>query len=143
MNRPDPAAHAGDGPAPVPLTRALRGLVDHGLALLQVRMELLSVEAQEALQRLVAVLTWLFVAAVALAVGLVFVAIGLTVLWWDSHRLLALTAFAVLFLTLGAWAVWQVRGLLRDPAPPFAATVAELKADRDRLAAVREPGTGA
>lgn len=102
--------------------------------MVQVRLELLGVEAREALHHGVAVLSWLFVAAVALAVGLVFVSVLITVALWDSHRLLALTAFSVLFLTLGGGAAWQVRRLLRDAALPFSASVAELRADRDRLA---------
>lgn len=120
-------------PGSVPLTRALRGVVDHGLALCQVRLELLGVEAREALGHAVAVLSWLFVAAVALAVGLVFVSVLITVALWDHHRLLALMAFSVLFLTVGGGAVWQVQRLLRDTARPFSASVAELRADRERL----------
>lgn len=140
MARVGSAAPEEDGSVPLPLTRALRGMLDHGLALLQVRLELLGVETQEALQRMVALLAWLFVAAVALALGLVFLAIWLTVLLWDSHRLLALTAFAVMFLSLGGWGAWQVRRLLSDPVLPFAGTVAELKADRESLSATSEPG---
>jgi uncharacterized membrane protein YqjE len=127
------AADTSNDPGPVPLTRALRGVVDHGLALCQVRLELLGVEAREALDHGVAVLSWLFVAAVALAVGLVFVSVLITVALWDHHRLLALMAFSVLFLTVGGGAAWQVRRLLRQSARPFSASVAELRADRERL----------
>lgn len=134
MARPDPGIGMTDDASSPSVTRALRGVVDRGLALAQVRLELLGVEAREALHHAVAVLSWLFVAAVALAVGLVFVSVLITVALWDSHRLLALTAFSVLFLTLGGGAAWQVRRLLRDAAPPFSASVAELRADRDRLA---------
>lgn len=53
--------------------------------------------------------------------------------WISCHRLLALTAFSVLFLTLAGVAVWQVRTRLRQGSQLFAASLAELQQDRDAL----------
>lgn len=124
------SAPVGEGRQPP--SRALRALLGRVLELLQLRLELLGVEAQEALQRLVALLAWLVVAVVGLGVGVVLVALWLTVLLWDSHRLLALTALATLFVAAGVLAVWQIRRLLWGLPRPFAASVAELQADRLR-----------
>ena len=135
-------AAPGSGGSPEPgdpespsVIQALGGWLEHGLALLQVRAELLGIESQEALSRLIQALAWLAVAVVALTLGVVFVSLWITVLLWDQHRLLALTGLSVLFSTVGGIAVWRLRGLLHRSERPFAATVAELQADRDRLAA--------
>lgn len=138
MARSEPDSAGKSGESPLRFVQHLRVLVDGGLALLQLRIELLGVEAREALHNAVSLLSWLFVAAVATAVGLVFLSVLITVALWDSHRLLALTAFSVLFLAVGALAVWQVRRLLHHSAAPFSASVAELRADRDRLSGANQ-----
>lgn len=142
----------GSGASPEPgeaastsVIQAVGGWLEHGLALVQVRAELLGIESQEALSRLIQVLAWLAVSLVALTLGLVFVSLWITVLLWDQHRLLVLTGLSVWFLTVAGIAGWRLRRLLHRAEPPFAATMAELQADRDRLAAAlrrhRSPGS--
>lgn len=112
---------------------SLRGLVATGVATLQTRLELLSTEIQEEKARVLGLLAYGAVALVLLAAGVVFLAVLLTVLLWDSHRLLALAVFATLFLGAGGLALAMALRLARSGTRPFAASLAELAQDRNAL----------
>ncbi|MDO9160255.1 MAG: phage holin family protein [Burkholderiaceae bacterium] len=119
-------------PAP-PLAQSVRGLLGSGLELVQVRLSLLGVEVQEEVARLGRLWLLATVCCVLLAVGLVFVAILITVALWDSHRLLALAAFSAVFLTAGAVAWAMLHQGLQQGSGLFKASLAELRADIERL----------
>ena len=113
----------------------LRGLFADVIELAQVRLELFTVEARVELSRL----PWLAVlgalAVVFVSFGLIFLAIFLTVLVWDTHRLVALGIFTTLFLGGGlvlALLAWQ---RARQGARMFAASRDELRRDQERLRA--------
>ena len=118
---------------PLRLATSLKGLVGTVLTLLQVRLELLSVEAQEEVARLVGLLLYGAMAVVLLALGLGFLAMLITVALWETQRLLALAVFTTLFLALGGVAAWQAWQLARRGSMLLAASLAELRQDRDRL----------
>lgn len=118
------------------LFASVKGLLGTSLTLLQTRLQLLATELEEERQRLLALLLWGAVAVLALGAGLLFLAIFLTVLFWDSQRLLVLGIFSALFLVLGLVAVYLTWRLGRSPSGLFAASMAELSRDR---AALREP----
>ncbi len=118
---------------PLRLAASLKGLAGTVLTLLQVRLELLSVEAQEEVVRVVGLLLYGAVAAIFLALGLGFLAILITVALWETQRLLALGVFATLFLSLGAMAAWQAYQRARRGSALFAASLAELRQDREQL----------
>ncbi len=123
---PETPPHSG-------LAASLRSLLGNGLALLQTRLELLSVEAQEEKARLFALLGYGAAAFVLLSFGLMFLAVLLTVVLWDSHRLLALGVFTAVFLTGGMIALAVVLQLARRSSKLFAASIAELARDRAAL----------
>ena len=77
------------------LSASVRGLAATLIELAQVRLELLSVEAQEEVLRVAGLLAYGAIALVCLALGLGFLAILITVALWDTHRMLALAVFAV------------------------------------------------
>ena len=54
-------------------------------------------------------------------------------LLWDSHRLLVLTLFSTLFITLGVVAAVIARARMAEGTRLFASTLDELKRDRDGL----------
>lgn len=120
-------------PAAPPLASSLKGLLSNGLGLLQVRLELFSVEAREELARVGGALAWAACAWTFFSLGLGFLSILITVALWESHRLLALTAFSVLFLTLGGVAFWLARQKVLTASRLFEASLAELQADREQL----------
>lgn len=118
---------------PQRLSSSLRGLAATVLELLQLRLELLSVEAQEEVLRVGALLVYGAVAVTFLSLGVVFLALLITVALWDGHRLLALAAFTGLFLVLGGVAAWLARERLRSGTRLFSASVEELRQDREGL----------
>lgn len=126
--------------APPGLLASLRGFAVTGVALLRTRVGLLRVEVLEEVGRVRGMLLW-GIAAVLLGVaGAVFLALFLTVLLWDSHRLLALGIFAALFIAAASVAGAAVLRLARQGSLLFAASLAELRQDEAELRAGRESG---
>ena len=79
--------------------------------------------------------TYRFRLAFYVALLLVF----LTVLLWDSHRLLALGVFAALFIAAAAGAALFARRLARLGSRLFVASLAELRRDEAALGRKDEP----
>ena len=121
-------------PAPERVTQALRGWLHDGVALLRVRLELFGVEAREHALASVELLLAGLAALLFLGLGLGFFAVLLTVLLWDSHRLLALAVFSTLFLTLGLVALVLLRQRWQTTQRWFDASLEELRQDDQRLA---------
>lgn len=117
------------------LFESLRGFTATSVALLRTRLELLKVEAQEEAGRITSLLFWGVAAVLLGTAGLVFLSVFLTVLLWDSHRLLALGIFAVLFLCAAGMATFTVLRLARQGSQLFAASLAELRQDEAALKA--------
>ncbi len=115
------------------LASSLRSLLRNSLALLQTRLELLSIEAQEERVRLLTLVGYGAAAFVFLSFGLMFLAALVTVLLWESHRLLALGVFTAVFLTGGLIALMAMLRQARTPSKLFAASIAELAQDRAAL----------
>ena len=79
------------------------------------------------------VLVWLVVALFFLGVAVVFAAVLVVLLFWDSNRLLAAGLLAALFVAIGSGAALTARLRLRERPKLLAATLAELERDRDTL----------
>lgn len=123
--------------APPGLFASLRGFAATAIVLLRTRVGLLKVEALEEVGRVRGMLLW-GIAAVLLGVaGAVFLALFLTVLFWDSHRLLALGIFAALFIAAATMAVALALRLARQGSQLFVASLAELRQDEAALRAVQ------
>lgn len=116
------------------LLASLRGFATTSVALLRTRLALLKVEAQEEAERLVSMLLWGVAATLLGIAGLVFLAVLLTVLFWEDHRLLALTLFTAIFLGGAAFAITSILRLARQGSQLFAASLAELRRDEEALA---------
>jgi uncharacterized membrane protein YqjE len=120
-----------DQPQPS-LWSAARGWLHDAVELLHVRLSLLGVEAQEHALDAALALAAMLAAAILVSLGLGFLAILLTVVLWDSYRVLVLAIFGVSFLTGGALVLaWALRGLRRMRW--FAASIEELGRDVERL----------
>ena len=119
------------------LYASVKGLLGTSLTLLQTRLQLLVTELEEARIRLLAIFLWAAIAVLALGVGLLFVALFLTVLFWEQ-RLLVSGVCAGLFLALGVVAALVARRLCASPSGLFADSLAELSRDRAALR-VAEP----
>jgi uncharacterized membrane protein YqjE len=112
---------------------SLRRLCDAALALVQNRVELISVEIQEEQQRLVrllvlaaAVVFLANTAVIALTVAAVFLAS-------EQSRVPVLIGLSVFYLLVAGGAFLLLRKQLRSTPPPFHTTISELKKDREWL----------
>lgn len=111
----------------------LRGSAASLLALARVRLELFATELQE--EKVRAGLTLLYAAGAVfcLSFGVLFLAALITVLLWDSNRLLALGIFAAIFLTCGVFFALTARRYAQPDKQPFAESLAELRRDSEAL----------
>ncbi len=97
------------------------------------RIELALVELREEGERRKALLLLAVAGGVFLGMGLLLAAFLVVILFWDTHRLAAITAMTLLYLGIGAAAFWRMRTNARAAPPAFEATLRELAADRDML----------
>jgi uncharacterized membrane protein YqjE len=111
------------------LFTSLRGLFATGVAILHTRLELFATEVREEQARLLGTVAFGAAALIFLAAGLVFLAVFLTVLLWDSNRLLVLGIFTALFLGAGIVALLVARRNAATPSKLFSASLAELAED--------------
>lgn len=123
-NRPPP----GGG-----LFASLRGLIATAIELLRTRLELLATELEEERLRLLGILIYVAVAIFLLGVGVVLLAIFLAVLFWDSHRLLAMGAMTAIFLLCGTVAALLALRLFRTGSHLFSTSLAEMAQDSEAL----------
>lgn len=115
------------------LFSSLRGFAATGVALVRTRLELLKVESQEEVGRVLGLLLWGMAAVLTGLIGLTFLAVFVTVLLWDSQRVLALGIFSALFLTAATVAIAFALRLYRQGSRLFAVSLAELRHDEDAL----------
>lgn len=77
-------------------------------------------------------LLWGCVALLFLSFGLLMLTFAVVVLFWDTHRLLAVILLGTAYLAIGGIVAMIARRSLQR-ARLFAASIAELAKDRDRL----------
>jgi uncharacterized membrane protein YqjE len=118
----------GHGPAVV---QSLRNLAGSLVALLRTRLELLATELEEERIRLARIAFWSCVALVFLLLGAVMSTLFVVVLFWDSHRELAVGLLALGYVGAGVIAVLLARSRMRTRSRLFSASLAELAKDQD------------
>jgi len=115
---------------------SVRQLLAQIIALVHLRLELLTTELAAEVQRAVRVLVWAFVALLFGALGLLLGAVTLIIALWEESRVLASLLVPSGFLGVAAFAVWNVwRGVTARPRL-LEATLDELRRDRDALSGV-------
>ena len=115
-----------------PATNLLRSLVRLGgtlLATAQTRVELLTTEISEDVERGVRILLWGAVALLAGIMGLLLAGVTLIVYFWDTHRIGAALAVTFAFLAVAAIAAWVARDKLHEKPRLLDATRTELRRD--------------
>lgn len=122
-----------------PVSAPLRRLGASLLTLGRIRLELLSIEAQEEKERIARLLLWAVFAALLVGFGLLMLVLLITVALWDSYRLLAVGGGTVVLIAAAAYALAKVKALIAQPASLFKASIGELRDDADALR--RGPGT--
>lgn len=119
--------------APAGLLASLRGFATTAVGLVRTRLELLKVEAQEEVGRIAGMLLWGVAAVLLGVVGLAFLAVLITVAFWESNRLLALGIFSAIFLATAGMAINMTLRLARRGSQLFSASLAELRRDEAAL----------
>jgi uncharacterized membrane protein YqjE len=109
------------------LLRSAQSLLASLLGLARTRLELLSVEMQELLARLVLLMVGAVAAILLGALALGFGAVALVLAVPAEQRVAVTAALAVAFLAAGALLAWKVGRAAK--ARPFAASIAELQRD--------------
>lgn len=112
---------------------SLRAVLVTVLSIAGTRFELLGIEFAEEKERLAALVITGFAAALALSFAVLMLTLFCIVVFWDTHRLVVIGGFTLLYFAAGAWGVARLRAQLDAHPALFAATVAELEKDRDAL----------
>lgn len=112
---------------------SLKRLARTAVELVRTRLELLSLDVEEAKLRLLSILLLGAIAFVCFSLGLVLAAFWLVVAFWDTHRMLVLGLLTGFFLGGGLLALAALSWRARRGPRLFAATLAELEKDREAL----------
>lgn len=120
------------GGTPGPAANLLKSLVQLGgtlLAAAQTRVELLTTEISEDLERGLQILLWAFVAALAGILGALLAGVTIIVYFWETHRITAAICVTVVFLALSVFAGLTFRKRLHEKPRLLDATRSELRRD--------------
>ena len=128
MTSPGAPAPQGSG-----LFDSLRTLGASVVALIRTRAELIVVELEEEKERRKEMVVLAAAAGLFFGMSLLLVALFVVVLFWDTHRLLALGGVTVLYVCIGGWAYFRLQEKIRSAPPPFAATLTEFQNDLEAL----------
>jgi uncharacterized membrane protein YqjE len=115
-----------------PATHLLRSLVQLGgtlLAVAQTRIELLTTEISEDLERGVQIVLWAVLALLAGMFGALLAAFAVIAYFWDTHRMTATLAVTAGFLLLAVLAGLVARKRLGEKPRILDATRTELRHD--------------
>ena len=124
---PEPNRSAGG------LLRSLTRMLATLVALAQTRLELLTTELQEEVQRAAELLMLAFIALLAAGAGVIFIGITIIIAFWDGPKLLAAILVTSGFLLLAVIAVAVLMSKYKRKPKLLAATREELEKDRESL----------
>jgi uncharacterized membrane protein YqjE len=97
------------------------------------RLNLLSTDLEIAREQTVSVLIMVLVALFCLCFGALLLALFVVVIFWDTHRLIALGGVTGLFILIGGICLWRVLKALKSMPATFEASLAELAKDYKQL----------
>ena len=115
------------------LIGSLTDLLATAVGIGRTRLELLSVELREELARTAGLIVWGVVALLASACAVLFAGLGIIVIFWDTHRVLAAVMVFATFLALAIGAGLVLRSQLQSRPPFLQATLRELSRDEAAL----------
>jgi len=115
------------------LFRSLTNLVATLVALAQTRLELLTTELQEEVQRTVGLVIWSFVALLAVMIGLILGGLTIVFVYWDTHRVLAAGLVTAGFFVIAVCACVVLMFKVNSRPRFLDATLTELARDSQSL----------
>ncbi|TAK47101.1 MAG: hypothetical protein EPO27_07115 [Betaproteobacteria bacterium] len=102
------------------------------LAFMETRARLAAGELEEQALRLVEIALWIACALFFFGLAIVFVSLLVVLAFWDANRVLAAALLAALYLGAGTVGVLLARARWRERPRFLAATLEELRKDRER-----------
>ncbi len=115
------------------LLESLSALSATLVAMAHTRLDLLSVDLDEALEHATALLLLAVAGLFCCGVGVMLASILIVAAFWDTQRLLALGGLAAIFLAVATATMWLAVHKARAKPRLFAASMAELFKDRQQL----------
>lgn len=115
------------------LFESLKTLSVNLVSIVHTRLELLSTDVAVEREQLTSFLVLVLVALGCLGLGVVLVTLLIVVVFWESHRLVALAGLAGFFLIVGFGLAWFALHRVRTRPRLFEASLAELSKDRQHL----------
>ena len=136
MNDTGPSAQAPPG-----LLDSLRRALLTAVELLQVRLALVGVDLETAMQHWLRLLIWLLVAFFAGALAALMLVVTVLIAFWDTHRMLAAGVITAVLVGTMLVSLLMFSRQLRTRPHPLATTLAELRNDAVTLEASRALAT--
>lgn len=115
------------------LLGSLQSIAALVVAIAHNRLNLISTDLEIAREQTVSVLMMVLVALFCLCFGALLLALFVVVIFWDTHRLIALGAVTGLFILIGGVCLWRVLKALKSMPATFEASLAELAKDYKQL----------
>ncbi len=115
------------------LLGSLKSLTALVVAIFHNRLNLLSNDLEIAREQMVSVLIMVLIALFSLCFGALLLALFVVVIFWDTHRLIALGGVTGLFLLVGTLCLWRVLKALKAMPATFEASLTELAKDYKQL----------
>jgi uncharacterized membrane protein YqjE len=112
---------------------SVKALLATFVSMVHGRLELFSVEMEEELARVVAVLVWSIGAMLCAVVGLTFLAVLILLVTGDDSRPLVTAVLAAVFLLVALGSAVLARKVLHAKPRPFDASLTELERDYEGL----------
>jgi len=124
---------SADSAASSGILDSIRSFLASWVAVIKTRVEIISVEIEEQREWMEQLLLLAVAAAFCLSMGLILLTLFVVVLFWESHPLVVLGAFTIVYLG-GGIALWlTLRQKIRSKPRIFSATSAELGKDYTAL----------
>lgn len=112
---------------------SLRAMLATLVTLAHTRLELVTVEIEQEVQRLTGIVLWAIVGIFCGGLAVLMLAMTIVIAFWDGHRLLAAGLVTLLFVLVAVGAGLVVRHRLRTRPRLLAATIGELQRDARAL----------
>jgi uncharacterized membrane protein YqjE len=124
---------AAPGRLPGGLFESVRNLLGTLVAMARTRAELLGIELEQELRRIVGMLVGAMVVLALASLGLLFAALTIVASFWDTHRVAATALVAAGFLLLAGAAYVMTRQRGQRTTRLLVATLDELERDLEQL----------
>ncbi len=105
------------------------------VGILRSRLELASIDVEDELQSMICVTLAGSAAVILTAFALLFAALAIVAIYWETRRVEALLAASGVFALVATSIAIYIRRFFKYKTPFMAATLAELNKDRQRMGA--------